>query len=100
MDVSRQFNQFAGREVAVTEKDMTEFYKKLGFDFSGVEAHLDENDPVIKELSEAVAKTGLQLRIWLPGTMGTMDYRLDRLNVHVAKEADGKYRIQPGMDLG
>ena len=100
MSAAIQFNQFAGREVAVTEKDMTEFYKKLGFDFAGVEAHLDENDPVVKELSDAVAKTGLELRIWLPGTMGTMDMRPNRLNVHIAKEADGKYRIQPGMDLG
>ena len=100
MDVSQQFNQFAGREVAVTEKDMTAFYKKLGFDYAGVEAHLDENDPVVAELEAAVQKAGLQLRLWLPGMMGTMDYRLDRVNVHVAKEDDGKYRIQPGMNIG
>lgn len=100
MDLTKQFNTFVGREVAVTEKSMKEFYKKLGFDYDGIEAHLDENDPVIKELSDAVAKAGLSLRIWLPDTMGTMDMRPNRLNVHIRKEDDGKYRIQPGMGLG
>ena len=99
MDVSNQFNSFAGKEVTVTEKPWTRTSKYLG-EISGVSVILDNNDPVVKELNDAVTAAGLHLRLWLPGTMGTMDYRLNRVNAHVEKESDGKYRIQPNFNLG
>lgn len=98
MSLTKQFNKFAGKEVMVTE---TPWKRRIfGEDFEGVNPKIDENDPVIADLTTAAKKAGLSVRIWLPGTMGTMDYDTTRLNVHVAKEDDGKYRIQRDFKLG
>lgn len=97
-DVSAQFNKFAGKEVAVTEKPWE--LDIGGTKYTGVNVHIDENDATYKDLVAEVNKTGLKLRLWVPGVMGTCDMRMDRLNVYVEKETDGKYRIQPGMKLG
>lgn len=97
-DVSAQFNKFAGKEVAVTEKPWE--LDIGGTKYTGVNAHIDENDATYKDLVAEVKKTGLKLRLWMPGSAGTMDFQMNHLNVRVNKEADGKYRIQPRIDLG
>lgn len=94
-DVSHIFNKFAGREVPMKEEPVvirgkTYHQTKL----------VDENDPTLKEMHDAAKKAGLRLRVWLPGTMGTMDYRTDRVNAHVTKEADGKYRVGKKFNIG
>ena len=99
MDVSKIFNQFAGKEVAVTEVPY-KFTFKSGTSVEGVTVRADDNEPTIAALSEAAAKAGYSLRLWLPGTAGTCDWDDTRLNAHVEKEADGKYRIQPNFNLG
>jgi hypothetical protein len=100
-DVSKQFAKFAGKEVAVTETPWKREYKfNPGVVYEGVTARYDEQDPVILSLKEETAKAGFYPRIWMPGTFGTMDYQTSRLNVHIEKEADGKYRIQPRFTLG
>lgn len=100
MNASKEFNKFAGREVGVTETPFKTEFKNLGITYEGVRVEINKDDPAITELTAAVKAVGLHLRLWLPDTMGTMDYRLDRLNVHVRKEDDGKYRIQKDMGLG
>lgn len=100
MTASKEFNKFAGREVGVTETPFKTEFKNLGITYEGVHVEIQKDDPAITELTTAVQAAGLRLRLWLPNTMGTMDFRRDRLNVHVAKEADGKYRIQPNFNLG
>jgi hypothetical protein len=100
MKASDQFNKFAGREVGVVETPFKTEFKNLGITYEGVHVEINKDDPAITELSAAVKAAGLHLRLWLPDSMGTMDYRLDRLNVHIRKEDDGKYRIQPGIGLG
>jgi len=98
--ISKAFNKFAGREVECVEETKTHHFKSLG-DITLTEVRLkDPNDAVLQELRDEAAAMGLKLRVWLPGTMGTMDYRTDRLNVHVGKEADGKYRISPNIGIG
>jgi hypothetical protein len=99
MDVSEQFNKFAGLEVAVTEKPYKHTFRS-GRTVEGVSVVLDENDPVVKELNDAVAAAGLHLRLWLPDTMGTCDMNMSRVNAYVEKEADGKYRLQPKFSIG
>ena len=100
MDVSKQFNRFAGKEVAVTETPFKVELKNLGIEYEGVNADYDENDPVIKDLFAESSKAGYELRVWLPGVLGTMDSRPWRLNVFITKDDDGKYRIQPEFSLG
>ncbi len=99
-DLSEQFKKFAGREVIATEQTSTRHYKHLGITHTSTHVTLDDNDPAIKELTEAVKAAGLTLRLWLPETFGTMDFREDRLNVNVDKAADGKYRIGNRFTIG
>lgn len=89
--LSDTFARFAGREVKVTEKDVK-------FDIGGrtietVDYKLSAKDPVIGELKKEAAKAGFSLRVWLPNTVGTMDHRMNRLNVKIGKADDGAYRI-------
>ena len=100
MDISKIFNKFAGREVEMLEEEKTLHLKSLG-DIKLTEVTLkNPNDPVVKEMSDEAAKNGLSLRLWWPGIMGTMDYNTSRVNAHIEKEADGKYRISPHFSLG
>ncbi len=94
-DVSAIFNKFAGREVAMKEEE---------FDFKGhkyTQVKLaDENDATVKEMRDAAKDAGLRLRLWLPGTVGTMDFRTDRVNARIEKEAGGKYRVSKRFNIG
>ena len=95
MDVSKIFNKFAGREVSVTEK----LEEVCGYKFTNVQ--INDNNPVLAEIEQEAAAMGLRsVRAWVPGMVSTMDYRTDRLNVRIEKEADGKYRIQNNFNLG
>ena len=94
------FNKFAGREVDVIEETKTHHFKHLG-DITLTEVRLkDPNDAVLQEMRDEAAAMGLKLRVWLPGTVGTMDFRTDRLNVHIGKEDDGKYRVSKHIGIG
>lgn len=97
-DLSKQFAQFAGREV--NAKEITQNIKIGDTTYPITEVHLDKNDPAVAELTAAVQAAGLKLRLWTPGSVGTMDYRLDRLNANVEKAADGKWRISSSFTLG
>ncbi len=97
-DLSTQFAKFAGREVKAVEKIQN---VKIGdTTYPMHEVRLDKDCPAVAELAAAVKEAGFHLRLWTPGMMGTMDYRLDRLNVNVAKAPDGKYRIGSSFTLG
>ncbi len=100
MDVSKIFNKFAGREVEMLEEEKTLHLKSLG-DIKLTEVTLkNPNDPIVKEMSDEASKHGLSLRLWWPGTMGTMDYNTGRVNAHIEKAQDGKYRVSPNFNLG
>jgi hypothetical protein len=88
------FNKFAGKEISVNEKIQTRTSKLSGetLNFTTY-SFADENDPLLVEMHQIAVDNGVRLRIWLPNTMGTMDYRMDRVNTRVAKGADGKYRF-------
>jgi len=97
-NLSGIFNSFAGKEISVVER--VSYYKYDGHEIPLTSVSPVENEPTLKALKTEAAKAGLSLRVWFPGTVGTMDYRTDRLNVHVSKEADGKYRIQNNFNIG
>lgn len=82
--ITEIFNKFAGREVGVAANGYT----------------IAENDPTITEIKKEAEANGLTLRVWTPGAMGTMDYSEDRLNVHLARGEDNKYRVKNYFDIG
>jgi hypothetical protein len=100
MDISQKFNRFAGREVNVTETVLRFTAKEHGVNFTYAFVDFVGNDPAIADLIEAANKEGLSVLMWLPGWVSVPDIREDRLNAYVAKEKDGKYRIQPRFLIG
>lgn len=83
------FEKYLGKTVLVDESKRTMEFKSIGTrEFT--EYKIADEDTVIKELK---AEAGGKVRVWLPTSMGTMDYRLDRLNVRVEKQNDGSFQI-------
>ncbi len=72
------FNKFANREVTMDPN---------GFSVA-------QNDATIAEIRDEAKKNGLSLRVWTPGTMGTMDMNPNRLNVIIEPGEDNKFRTR------
>lgn len=92
------FGRFAHKEVPMTE---TKHTRKIGgeeYEFSDVRPS-DENHPVLQDLRKTAKKCGVTLRVWWPGMIATMEFNRDRLNVHIEKGGDGKWRISERMNL-
>jgi len=87
MNLDKKFDSFLGKEVLV--KITPREYKGFNCDKYDV----SEEDMTIPSLEAEALKDGLSLRVWLPHMMGTMDYRLDRLNVHIDEQKDGTFQI-------
>lgn len=85
--LTARFNKFIGREVGVTTPE-------------GRRSTIDAADPVLSDLRKAAEKAGFSVRVWLPDSFGTCDFRENRLNVSVEKGADGKYRIADDFRIG
>jgi hypothetical protein len=85
------FESFVGKTVLVNKT--TETAKIGGKEYSNPRCKISNEDVVIAEVCEVATKHSLRCRVWLPGTIGTMDYRLDRLNVKVEEQTDGSFQI-------
>lgn len=96
--LTEQFNKFVGHEVKVIETPRTAVYG--GKTYHQVDTEIADGDHTIGALRRAAQKAGFSLRVLLPRSRATMDFRKDRLNVHVAKESDGKYRVQKNIGIG
>lgn len=100
-NLSAIFGRFAGQEIEFTETPYKRELKSIGQTIEGVTIQpANSDDPVLKDMRKTAEAHGLSLRLWWPGLMGTMDFRGDRVNAHIEKEADGKYRIQPHFSIG
>lgn len=98
-DISRLFNRFAGKEIGMVESSRN--VRIGGKDQVRTVARLaDPQNPMIAEMREAAASAGLHLRVWQPGSVGTRDFRSDRVNARIEKGNDGKYRIANRFDIG
>ena len=86
LSLEEVFNKFAGKEIQVTETDR------------GVQ--IAKSDKTVSELKKAIEEAGFRLRLWMPNSMGTCDFRTDRVNVHVGKGKDGKYRVGKKFNIG
>ena len=94
-NVSHIFNKFAGREVPMNSR----IVKVAGYTFNEIEPALNP-DPVLTEMEDTATKNGLTLRVWWDGIAGTMDFRDDRVNAHIEKSDDGKYRVSKRFNIG
>lgn len=100
LDVSKMFNQFAGKEVPMVEEDIEMDFKHLG-KITFTEVRLaDQNDATVKAMADHAKANNLNLRLWWPGTVGTMDFRMNRVNANIEKGDDGKWRVSKDFRLG
>ena len=85
-DVMMIFNQYAGVEIA--GKDCT---------FQGRRPRKiripDSSDATLKTLTEAFEQKGLTVRVIAPGQFGTDDFKPDRVNVHLERTTEDKFRV-------
>lgn len=96
MNSVTQFDKFIGEKVLVNKS--TETYKFLGRDRETTVYKIEDGQSVIEILTKEVKDAGFQLRIWLPMSLGTMDFRTDRVNVHI-DEKSGTFQIT-GINIG
>lgn len=99
MNLKDIFGKFAGREIPLVEKPYE--VKLTNRTIKGTQLELaDENHPTLAEMNDTAAMNGLTLRLWWPGVMGTMDMRDDRVNAHLEKSNDGKWRVANKFNIG
>jgi hypothetical protein len=97
-DLTKLFNQFAGKEIP-----MTETTKKYANGARGIYREValaDPKHPTLQAMEKTAQANGLTLRVLWDGVMGTMDMNPNRINAYIKKEADGKYRISGNFKIG
>ena len=95
-DISHIFGRFAGREVPMTETKERVRVGRKSYELTECRP-ASPDDPVLADLKAEADRFGLSLRIWWPGMVATMELNPDRLNIHIRKDAGGKWRI--GNDI-
>src|SRR5580700_1078585 len=89
--ISKIFNRFAGKEIAIIYK---KHLNRRNTFASWTEFRVDETDPVARELKQAANDAGMELKLCRHREGFTKpDPNPDRLNVHVGRGADLKWRI-------
>jgi hypothetical protein len=96
-DIARIFGKYAGREVPMKEE--TRRYTVAGKSCVQKELSPPAGDSVLEELRDDADRLGLSLRVWYPGMAGTMELNPRRLNVHIEKAEDGKWRIAGNISI-
>lgn len=89
-----KFNKYAGREVYVHEKQR--FFMSHGY----TERTLFMRDPAIKEMTKEAKAEGIEVKFWMPDEKNELKQNRKRLNVHVARDENKKWRIQSDMRFG
>jgi len=80
--VSEALLAFIDKPVIVHEKAWS--YTSIdGEERSGISFETDEDDPTLRAVESAAKAEGLFVRVWLPNSVGTCEYRTDRLNVSI-----------------
>ena len=88
------FGEFAGKEIQMENKPWE--YEGETYD----QWQPVENEPTLEAMQDAAKASGLTLRTWFPGMMGTMDYRTDRVNVHIEQDSKGAWRVGNDFSIG
>lgn len=93
MKLDAKYDQFIGTVVHVEEST----YERNGETYPHYD--IDDDQEALKGLFVEAVKNSYKTRVWLPNRLGTCDYRLDRLNVHIEKQKDGTWTIA-SLSLG
>jgi hypothetical protein len=99
IDLSSIFGQFAGKEVPMIEDKIKRRRNGKEVEYDRI-TPADQNDPTLSEMRKAANDNCLKLRVWWPGIVGTTDFRTDRVNAHIEKCADGKWRVSDRFSIG
>lgn len=86
------FAKYAGREV--------ETYTNPAPANRGAVERLDPQDATVAALRAELEAEGVSLRLWMPNGIGTMDYKPNRMNVHVGPDGQGVYRLARTFRMG
>ncbi len=86
----QEFDQYIGQTVTVTKTTSERQIGEVTFDSSTYD--IPSTDSVMNSIESAAKLKGMDLRVWLPNTVGSCEYRFDRLNVSI-KESNGKYVV-------
>ncbi len=98
MDIAKIFNKYAGKEIRVDETYVFLSFGKRNYAYGDVKPAKD--DLVLKAMKRAARENGYTLRVWFSESSRSCDYRKDRLNVHITKGEDGKYRVSDKFTIG
>jgi len=90
-EIPAEIAAFQGKRVKVTPT--SSMFVIGGKKHCITDYHLYQDDPVIVELAAAVKAVGAIERFWTPGTVGTMDYRTDRLNIYIDRPNGEDFEI-------
>lgn len=96
--LTKLFNKFVGKEVPMIEKKVPANIGCRIVETTQV-SPADPKDPVLEEMKKTAEENGLKLRVWWPGVSGTKDLRNNRVNAHIAKASDGKYRVTDDFQI-
>lgn len=88
-DLKKAFGIFAGRRVAVSK--VTNFAN--GKPLPETYAPAMPKDAVLQGLEDLSVQLGLEHRLVMPDSMLTMDFKPDRLNVHIVRDAKDDWYI-------
>jgi hypothetical protein len=86
--IEAQFQKYVGTPISGITKTTRDFNGK-----SYPAYQYDGSDESVKEIVRIANDQELNVRTWIPGATGTLEYRTDRLNVHIEEQDDGSYQI-------
>ena len=99
MTGAEAFDAYVGRSVGVLEEKVD--FKLEGYEDLPpfVKCTLVASDPIVEAIRAQADEAGLRLRVWLPDSVGTADWKINRLadwkinrlNVHIKKNSVGYY---------
>ena len=92
--ISDLFNDFAGKEVEMLERK----YEYRGKNYT--EYTIKKGDETITAMQDLAKENDVTLRMWAPGSVGTMDFRMNRVNGGVEQGTDGKWRVGSSFTIG
>lgn len=92
------FGRFMFAEVPMVEETRTHTFAGKEHAYNEIR-FADDKHPVLVDLRKTAKECGVNLRVWWPGMIATMEFDQNRLNVHLEKGADGKWRISEKMNL-